>query len=151
MKKDGIRDYATEAFRYYASCGCLSSDQIKEKLRNTIYEASKREVVHSGVSSLHSDKTATAVMRAEDEMEYYRAELLDILAVERTLKRLTPPMKRAVEIVYFLEPKRPMEKGEFSGRVHKAEIEIHASERNIYYWLKEARQIFALERGLRRP
>lgn len=149
MKKDSIRDYATEAFRFYASCGCLSSEQIKQKLRDEIYEASKREICHSAISSLPSDKTANAVMRAEDEMEYYKAELLDILAVERTLSRLTPPMKKAVEMVYFVRPSQALSRGELSGRVHQAEMAIPASERNVYYWLREARRIFAEERGLR--
>lgn len=149
VKKDSIRDYATEAFRFFASCGCLSSEQIKERLREEIYDASKREMIRLGTPSMPSDKTAMAVMKAEDELEYYKAELLDILAVEKTLARLSPPMKRAVEIVYFTRPQEPITKGELSGRVHQAEIEIPASERNIYYWLREARRIFAQERGLR--
>ena len=124
MKKDSIRDYATEAFRFYASCGRLTSEQIKEKIYKEIYEQSKKEFGHCGIKGF-SDSTAYAVLKAEEAMTQMQAEFEDILAVERTLAQVNRHIKKAVE------------------------IEMPASERSIYYWLRKARIIFAEERGLR--
>ena len=33
MRKDNIRDYATEAFRFYAACGRLTAAELEEKVR----------------------------------------------------------------------------------------------------------------------
>lgn len=148
MRKDNIRDYATEAFRYYAACGKLTSEELKQQVRERIYEQSKREIIRIG-SGTHSDSTAYAVMKAEDEILDLKAEILDIIAVEKTMKQLTPEQRKAVEIVYFADAGKELEKGDISRRVHKAEIEIPASSMSIYRWLKNARHIFSQERGLR--
>lgn len=148
MKKDNIRDYATEAFRFYAVCGRLTAAQLEQIVRDRIYEQSKREYRRGGLG-MHTDATAYAVMQAEDAVREMQAEFEDILAVERTLKRLTYAQRRAVELVYFAEPKREMERNDISDRVHQAELEIPASTDTIYRWLRSARMIFAEERGLR--
>lgn len=148
MKKDSIRDYATEAFRFYAACGKLTSEQLKQKVYDEIYTASKKEFYHGG-RGMPTDATAYAVMAAEGALHDMEAEFRDIVAVEKTLMQLRRQQKRAVEIVYFEEPNKPLEKGTISDRVHKAEQEIPASERSIYEWLARARRIFAKERGLR--
>lgn len=148
MKKDNIRDYATEAFRFYAACGRLTAEQLKQRVYEDIYSRQKREYLRSG-SGMLSDTTAYAVMAAEDAMRDMRAEFEDIIAVEKTLQRLTQPQRQAVELVYFINPEQPLERNDISERVHRAELEIPASERSIYGWLYRARKIFAEERGLR--
>lgn len=148
MKKDNIRDYATEAFRFYAACGRLTSEQLKQKVYDEIYTASKKEYYRSG-NGILSDATAYAVMKADDAVRSMQAEFEDIIAVEKTLIRLTRHQRMAVEIVYFAEPKRELGKGDISDRVHKAGIEIPASEDTVYRWLRKARRVFAEERGLR--
>ncbi|HBF65233.1 MAG TPA: hypothetical protein DDW34_05165 [Clostridium sp.] len=148
MKKDNIRDYATEAFRYYAACGRKTADECKDKVKEIIYEQSSREIVRSG-SGTHSDSTAYRAMEGEDASCEMAAEFLDIIAVEKTLMQLTEHQRAAVEIVYFTDAKKELEKGDISTRVHRAEIEIPASGMSIYRWLKSARYIFAKERGLR--
>ena len=148
MKKDNIRDYATEAFRYYAACGRKTADVCKEQVKEIIYEQSSREIVRSG-SGTHSDSTAYRAMEAEDASCEMAAEFLDIIAVEKTLMQLSEHEKMAVEIVYFTDAKKDLQKGEISKRVHKAELEIPAEERTIYRWLGRARKTFAKERGLR--
>ena len=148
MKKDNIRDYATEAFRFYAACGQMTSEQIKQKIYDDIYMKSKREYLRKG-SGTNTSAVEYAVMKAEDVIKEMESEIRDILAVEKTLKRLTPYERKAVEIVYFTDPEEDWGKGEISNRVHKAEWSIPASERSIYGWLARARRIFAEERGLR--
>lgn len=148
MKKDNIRDYATEAFRFYSACGRLTSEQLKQKVYDEIYTASKKEYYRSG-SGQPSDATACAVMKAEDAIKAMQAEFEDIIAVEKTMLQLNKHQRKAVEIVYFTEPEKDLEKGDISDRVHKAELEIPASEDTIYRWLRKARRVFAKERGLR--
>lgn len=148
MKKDNIRDYATEAFRFYAACGRLTSEQLKQKVYDDIYTDSKKEFYRSG-SGMPADATAYAAIKADEAMKDMESEFRDIIAVEKTLMQLRRQQKRAVEIVYFTEPNKPLEKGTISSRVHKAELELYASERSIYEWLAGARRIFAKERGLR--
>ncbi|MDD3393797.1 MAG: hypothetical protein PHG19_04035 [Anaerotignum sp.] len=148
MKKDNIRDYATEAFRYYAACGMKTSGELKQQVKERIYEQSKREIFRSG-SGTHSDNTAYAVMKAEDEILNMQADILDIIAVEKTMRQLSKYQRQAVEIVYFVEADKELTRNDISQRVHKAELTIPAEERTIYRWLSRARKIFARERGLR--
>lgn len=148
MKKDNIRDYATEAFRYYAACGRKTAEECKEQVKEMIYEQSSREIVRSG-SGTYSDSTAYSAMAAEDATCEMAAEFLDIIAVHKTLMQLNEHQRAAVEIVYCADAKMELQKGEISKRVHKAEMEIPASEQSIYNWLRKARKIFASERGLR--
>lgn len=148
MRKDSIRDYATEAFRYYAACGRRTSGELMQEVKNMIYEQSSREVIRTGSGS-YSDSTAYAVMKAEDRVADMTAEFLDIIAVEKTLMQLDEYQRRAIEIVYFTDANKALEKGDISKRVHKAGLTIPASERNVYNWLSKARRVFAKERGLR--
>lgn len=148
MRKDNIRDYATEAFRYYAANGRRTSTELMQEVKDMIYEQSHREIFRSGSGS-HSDITAYSVMKAEDKVVDMTAEFLDIMAVEKTLMQLDEYQRLAVEIVYFTDAKKELEKGDISKRVHKAGLTIPASERNVYNWLAKARRVFAKERGLR--
>ena len=87
LKKDNIRDYATEAFRFYAACGKLTSAELEQMVRNRIYQQSKREFLRSG-SGVPFSPTEYAAMKAEDAVRDLQAEMMDIIAVEKTLKRL---------------------------------------------------------------
>lgn len=149
MQKDIIRDYATEAFRYYAACGKISAEDIKAQIYKTIAEEGKKEKEINIKGNGYTDLTALKAMKADDEMMRLKAQFEDIIAVEKTLSRLTSDEKKAVDIVYFTNAKQPLRRGEISNRVHKAETELFISERNIYYMLKRVRTIFAYERGLR--
>lgn len=150
IKSDATRDYATEAFRYYAALGKPTYEQLKQQLYDEILRKQKRELIRvSGISN----PTQNAQINAEREVERRTPELLDILAVEKTLDLLhlgnKPEIIRCIECVYFPEPSRPIKRGEITERVSRACTEVYASERQIYYWLKQARQLFAAERGLR--
>ena len=151
MQKDHIRDYATSAFRLYAAHGKPTRDQLRQRLYDEALEESKREIVHvRGISN----PTQTAINQAEIAVINKRAELEDIEAVERTMTALaenpnSAVIAKVIEMVYFVAPKKQLKKGDISDRVHKAELAIPASERQIYRWLKQARGFFAMERGLR--
>ncbi|MDR1439966.1 MAG: hypothetical protein LBJ10_08145 [Clostridiales bacterium] len=151
MKKDHLRDYATEAYRFYARCGMPSYEELRDAVYREALESSRREIerLPGPRAGGFGDPTAQAVINAERAADAREGELLDILAVEKALAAMRPEARRAVEIVYFDGAGRELEWGEASERVHRAELEIPASERQIYYWLKKARLAFAAERSLR--
>lgn len=148
VKKDNVRDYATEAFRFYAACGRLTSEELKQRVYNEIYSQYRREYLRSG-SGMPSDATAYAVIAAEDAVRDMKAEIEDIIAVEKTLKQLRQHHKQAVEMVYFVDADKPLKKGDISSRVRMASLSIPADESSVYRYLAYARRIFAEERGLR--
>lgn len=155
-KKDHIRDYATEAFRLYKREGGVES--YKNKIWNDALPRSQRSELN-GLCQFGGDfiskPTEAAVMRAQGAIDDAAATVADLEAVERTLEiigrlKSGTAMLEAVRIVYFTDAEKPIAKaGIIRDRVHKAGIYIPASERTIYYWLKKARTVFAVERGLR--
>ena len=68
MKKDYIRDYATEAFRFWASCGCPTYKQAADR----IYERTLGE---------NSSDPERALELAEMAVNEAQPELLDMWAV----------------------------------------------------------------------
>lgn len=142
MRKDHIRDYATEAFRFYAKSG--GEDTYIKKL---VADIEKQK--GAGICS----PTESALISKEKVIEEHAAELADIIAVDKVLYALDVCEHRsiiqAVEMVYFKDCWRDLEKGDISDRVHQAEIQIPASDRQVYRWLAQARKMVARERGLR--
>jgi hypothetical protein len=144
--KDHLRDYATEAYRYYARCGRPSYEELRQIIFDAALESSRREIVRvKGIGN----PTQQAIINAERAVEEMEGQLLDVKAVEKALKTMRPEWRRAVEIVYFAAPKKPLEHGDIERRVHRAELEIPADRSTIYRWLRKARRAFATERKLR--
>ncbi len=138
MSKDHIRDYATEAFRFYARWGGRDS-YVKSLL------ADLQQQRGSGICF----PTESALIHKEQVMREHMAEIADLEAVEVVMKVCDTDVRQAVEMVYFYKPYESIEWGDIKQRVHYAEIHMPAGERSIYRWLAEARKIFAEERGLR--
>lgn len=141
--RDHVRDYATEAFRYWAKVGG-SKKYIEDLVADT------RRQKSSGIAN----PTEAALVIKERILAERAAEFADLEAVERALHIISTlgagkEMLQAVEMVYFEKCWDELRRGDIQDRVHKAELTIPASERSIYYWLKKARLIFAKERGLR--
>lgn len=145
--RDHIRDYATSAFKFYAENG-KSVEKFKKHLYKQALQQQQRLEGTYGISK----PTESAIIRAEQILEERKAEIKDMEAVEKTvgiLERMSggTSIIKALQYVYF-EPTRG-KRINVKERVHKAEIFIPASERTIYYWLRKARDIFAIERNLR--
>lgn len=147
MRKDHIRDYATEAFRYYAYMGKPHKEDLERKYYQEALEQYQR--THEKGSDI-SKPTEQAVMYAESCLRQKQSELWDILAVEKTMAQLYEWEKEAVELVYFPHAQRQIKKNEISERVLAASEQVAADERTIYRYLAKARKIFAYERGLRK-
>lgn len=151
MKKDHIRDYATEAFRYYAKLGKPKFEDVKEKIyKEAIEESKKNGLKTNNICS----PTELAMMRADKAVIEKKGELEDILAVEETLKQLAYEYNGAeilsvVDRVYFIQPDKAIEKGELKNRVLAVIEEIHIGERTAWRYLAKARDMFAENRGLR--
>lgn len=143
MKKDHIRDYATEAFRFYAKSGGRDA-----YIKYLIEDISKSK--GSGVCN----PTESALVSKEKIIESRAAEFSDIDAVDKVLVILDKShqgyyIKKAIELVYFKDCWKDLSWGDITGRIHYAEINIPASQAQIYRWLSKARTLFAEERGLR--
>lgn len=147
MKKDHIRDYATEAFRYYSFLGKPLKEELEKKYYQEALEQYQR--THEKGTGI-SKPTEQAIMYAENCVRQRQSELWDVLAVEKTMVQLNEFERDAVELVYFPHAQRPIKKNEISDRVYKASEQIAADERTVYRYLSKARKIFAYERGLRK-
>ena len=142
-RKDHIRDYATEAFRFYAKSGGK-----KTYIKNLVDDINKTK--GSGTCS----PTESAIVSKEKVIESRAAELADIEAVEKVLSILSKLsqgeyIKKSIELVYFKDCWKEITWGTITDRITKAETEIPASRAQIYRWLRKARELFAEERGLR--
>lgn len=146
MKKDNIRDYATEAFRYYAAIGKPTYRTLKAQLLYEVMEQYQK--VHEKNTGI-GRPTEAAVLYAEEQLQKRNAELLDILAVETVYNDANDDVKEIIEIVYFDEPKKPLKKGDISARVCKASMNTYKAPSKVYAALKAVRIRFAEERGLR--
>ncbi len=143
MSKDNIRDYATAAFRFYAKVGS------KKDYLNRLQQDAQH-----GQGNGISKPTEAALVSKETILQTRAAEFADIEATERTMYQLGLMTNglaicKVIEDVYFKDCWKDLEKGDIQDRVHHCEIHIPASERQIYYWLRKAREMFAIERGLR--
>lgn len=167
MKKSHYRDYATAAFRFWAATPG-GSEAYKKKIWEDAVLAQHKEEGRTGISN----PSEAAVMRAEKELEKKVSEIKDLDAVEKTIHQIECMLSergpiyspeayhykehsdgsgiiKALKIVYMAEPEREPRRGEIIERVHKAEIDIPASEPTIYRWLRMACQLFGEARGLR--
>lgn len=122
MKKDNYRDYAAEAYRYYALCGKPDSDRLR-KMRLNMNEWQRAalgdlEAVYRVIQKLHTEPDGRMTMRC-------------------------------LELIYFQNPNSACGKGSITERVAHTASELCISESSIYRTLKRLRLYFALERGLR--
>lgn len=143
MKKDSTRDYVTAIFRSYAAAGCPTYAAERER----IYTAAIKRYIKSG--------PAEAVTRAEKAVADAGPYLSDIFAAERTMALLEANGKcciaDAVRAVYFVSPKSPIGRGVVSERVRRYARTCPADESTVYRWLREARHLCAVCRGLYVP
>ncbi len=151
MVKSHIRDYATAAFRFYAMAGPV--DRYKQLLWDEAIERYQREEEDARRTGI-SKPTESALQRAQNALDRAAADIQDLEAVEGTIGAIEQMpggdnMVQALRMIYMLESSKELERGEISERVHRAEIQIPASEKSIYRWLATGRRLFAELRGLR--
>lgn len=150
MKKDHLRDYATNAFRTYASVGSPTYEEMRQRILDDIINRSaERDLTGGGVAR----PTEAMILAAEEQLDRSAGKLADILAVIRTVDRIKAHkdgdmILRSLREVYFVHPFRSPEKGEISARVRAVASRNFTDERTVYRWLSAARDIFSVERGL---
>ena len=81
--KDYLRDYCTEAFRFYA-CNGMNADKYKQKIYDEALEEYTKHEKGSGISC----PTEAAIIRAENAVDEKLAEIKDMEAVEMTIAEL---------------------------------------------------------------
>lgn len=142
MRRDHIRDYATEAYRFYAKTGGTES-----YIKTLLDDLQKHK--GSGICS----PTESALISKEAIIEAKQSELADLDAVDKVLAGLmlsgNENTIKAITCVYFRDCWKDLGKGDIEARVNFAEIHIPASRAQVYRWLRTARREFAKERGLR--
>lgn len=138
MMRDHLRDYSTEAFRFYARVGKISGAEYLKKLRDGFED--DEDLVRREINANHAAACS-------------RGAAADLDAVKKTLEVLEISGKgevvEAVKAVYFVMPGRNAGGRDFAARVKNFSLLFPASERSVYRWLRLARKIFAKERGLR--
>ena len=141
MKKDHIRDYATAAFVYWAKHGCPTYEEAVARIRDRALRRAQ------GVDP------AKALIYADAEVDKAAAGLCDILACAEVFKAFEDSGKglvcEAVRAVYMAEPWKPANKHDISSRVLKFAMKVPLSERQVWYYLDDARTAFAIARGMR--
>lgn len=154
MKKDFIRDYSTAAFRFYASVG-KSAEEYKEEIKkNALEEIRKREnIVRTGDGG---SPTEHELMYQEEKLQEKISEIRDIEAVEKTLaeyrangNKKSLDTLQLIKDVYFKRPKEKLEKNDISFRVEGTAMLLGIGSSTAYKYLKNARVLFAFNRGLR--
>lgn len=140
MKKEWIRDYATGAFLRYARLGCPTREQYEAQLRQSVYRRVYRE------------EPRVVLLKAERSVGVNAPLLADLDAVNAVLNTLRECGKEeicgAVRAVYFADGGRVPSRGELVARVRCYAAHLPADERTVYRWLKYARELFAVKRGL---
>lgn len=140
MKKDLIRDYATGAFARYASLGRPTRAEYEERIRQKVYQR------------LAAKEPKIILLRAEAEVSARKPILDDIEAVERMFSMLDENGKgyisEAVRAVYMVAASGRPSHPEIVARVRRYAQEVPCDERSVYRWLKHARELFAMLRGL---
>lgn len=126
MKKEPFRDCATNAFRLWAAIGMPTFAEVMDKIQR------------------------------EDGWETWAEEhaggLYDIRACELVWEKVgadKPHVRDAVRAVYMHEPHRPLRYREIGHLVVRFSYEYSVSERQVWNWLAEAREEFAVMRGIR--
>lgn len=152
MLKDNIRDYATEAFRFYSTVN-MSAIEYREKIRRESIDAiTKRQGSSTGDKG---SPTEAQLIYADKVVEEKISEIKDLEAVEKVLNECESQgftgreMKEVIQIVYFTNSDKPIKKGEVRDRVLRACNKLNISESTTYRYLKRARLLFAHNRGLR--
>lgn len=150
---DSTRDYATAAIIRYARLGCPTRSEYEAVIRNQVYEKYR----------LKSPEYITRV--ADKEVAARRALLDDIDAVDRMLGVLRGRIRLsgadasaalrngediadAVSFVYFGLCRGYPSHRSIALRVRAYATSLPTTERTVYRWLRSARRLFAVLRGL---
>ncbi len=148
--EDNTKRYVISAFRLYSQLGRPTGKILSDSLYHALYE--KNKIICKYVNIQDADDLINE--NIGKMMLEYKAIIDDVDSVGRTLfiansKINGVEILKSLEYVYFKDPGKKLKKGDIARRVTQASLKIPASERQIYYWLKEARVIFCKERGLR--
>lgn len=150
--KDKNRDYATVAFATYIRLGCPTREEREAQIRQEVYDR-------------HRGKDPKFVVgAAEIELRRLKGHLDDIEAVNKTFDMLygyIPPLyvgakthngkdiADAVKEIYFTFGNEKIPERDIIGpRVRAHAMAVPVDTRTVYRWLKYARNLFALLRGL---
>lgn len=153
--KDHTHDYAVAAFVFYAACGCPSDEDVQKML----YKWAEKNHDSTEVRNKRrrrrmltdEDLIQEKVLQAEKELDCCIA---DIAAVNRMLESVAGSSMgedkvKCIRYVYFCRGVNFNARGSMSALVQKCVTDTGLNESFIYRSLKQAREVFMRERGLR--
>lgn len=148
---DNIRDYATSAFAKYSRFGCPTREEREQQIRDEIYKR------HQNKDPKH------VVTLADNEINRRKGQLEDIDAINKMFDMLYDQshitsvskgtrngidIANAVKAVYFAFGSEKLTRKMITLRVRAHAMSVPVDERTVYRWLKFARELFAVIRGL---
>ena len=155
MIKDYTHDYAVAAFVFYAACGCPSDEDVQKML----YKWAEKN--HDSLES--RNKRRRRRLLTEDDLIREKVSqtekaidccVADIAAVNRMLDAVAEETMgndkiKCIKYIYFCKNVNLSSRGSMSALVQKCVTDTGLNESFIYRSLKQAREIFIRERGLR--
>ncbi len=142
MKKEPYRDYATSAFVRYANLGCPTHEAYEKRVREDVY------------NRLAFQPPNVIAIKADAAVSIQKPIFDDIDAITKMFRMLEENRKSyisdAVRAIYLINPPKngTFSRDEIVDRVHAYMHTAHLGERTVYRYLKHARQLFAMHRGL---
>lgn len=133
VKKDNIRDYAVEAFRYFSTLHCAPT---KEAVR---FALQKHYLMQGG-------KNAARNLPEADLKDLYA--VVDTIDAIRTLENGAEILE-TLQNVYLTNPSTNIKRGEIENRILYTTFKTHISTATAYRYLALCRRMFAEARGLR--
>lgn len=131
MRKKLYRDYAIQAFVFWAREGCPDEEGYMARIEQEAEgHRDPEKYIASRVAEVYDIAACCEVF--ERFKEAGRGEICD-----------------AVRAVYMAEPSRKPKREEISARVIAFSFDAPASERSVYGWLEKALREFARCRALR--
>lgn len=134
------RDEATHAFVRYASLGKPTREEYERRIREDCYRR------------LATMNPQFIVNKANAEVSTREPLLKDIDAVNYVINTLIEQKKEyiidAMKAVYFADTTGKLSSGTIKYRVRRFAIDYPASERTVYRWLKAARLLYAIAKGI---
>lgn len=148
MKKDNLRDYAVQAFMCYSQLGCPTRDELEGRIRLEVHRR------------MEGEDPKLIVLASDKELLRWEPYLADVDAVGEMLRELEErgrgDIAAAVRYVYFVKPSAVLpdqvdprlRRNEITDRATRFSMKSYVTMKTVYTWLRQARALFALKRGL---
>ena len=150
---DNTREYATAAIIRYAHLGCPTRREYEDTIRRQAYDRlilkNPEQIIRAADKEIETNRALLDDIDAVDKMFRVLRGSLQYKGIERLPSiRNGDDIANAVSFVYFPLCKGVPSHRNIAGRVRAYAVSLPTTERTVYRWLRYARRLFALIRGL---